>query len=142
MANPLFARKPLALLMEEMKGENRLSRVLGPVQLTALGVGAITGILVIGIKDGASFNAGMVIVKLAVVFFVIVVGAFYINPANWRPFAPYGLTGVSFFGKPLLGGTDAGGQPVGMLSGAAIIFFAYIGFDAVSTQAEEAKNPK
>ena len=52
------------------------------------------------------------------------------------------MTGVSFFGHTLLGQIDAGGQPVGMLAGAAIIFFAYIGFDSVSTHAEEAKNPK
>jgi APA family basic amino acid/polyamine antiporter len=75
------------------------------------------------------------------VFFVIAVGAFYVNPANWHPFAPFGLTGVSFFGKTVLGQTDAGGQPLGMLAGAAIIFFAYIGFDSVSTHAEEARRP-
>ena len=51
------------------------------------------------------------------------------------------MTGVSFFGYPLFGQTNAGGQPVGMIAGAAIIFFAYIGFDSVSTHAEEAKNP-
>jgi basic amino acid/polyamine antiporter, APA family len=113
------------------------------IDLPAIAITAIiTWILVRGIKESASFNAGMVMVKLAVVFFVIIVGAFYVNPANWHPFAPFGFTGISFFGKPLFGATDAGGNPVGMLSGAAIIFFAYIGFDAVSTQAEEAKNPK
>jgi APA family basic amino acid/polyamine antiporter len=109
-----------------------------PAILIAL---AVTVILVKGIRESASFNASMVGVKLAVVLFVIVVGVFYIDPANWRPFAPYGLTGVSFFGRTILGGTDAGGQPVGMLAGAAIIFFAYIGFDSVSTHAEEAKRP-
>ncbi len=280
MANNLFAKKPLALLLEEMKGENRLRRVLGPVTLTSLGVGAIIGtgifvltgvaahdkagpglilsfgaagvacvfaalcyaefasmapvagsaytyayatlgelfawiigwdlvleyavgsstvahgwsahfqdllksfgivipysfanapfdfnldtghffatgaffdvpailitaaittILVIGIRESAGFNAGMVIVKLAIVLFVIVVGAFYIDPANWHPFAPYGYTGISFFGHTLFGQTGASGAPVGILAGAAIIFFAYIGFDSVSTHAEEAKNPK
>src|SRR6185436_12092411 len=59
-----------------------------------------------------------------------------------HPFAPYGWTGLSFFGLPIAGQTNAGGQPVGMLAGAAIIFFAYIGFDSVSTHAEEAINPK
>ena len=280
MANNLFAKKPLALLLEEMKGENRLRRVLGPVTLTSLGVGAIIGtgifvltgvaahdkagpglvvsfaaagvacvfaalcyaefasmapvagsaytyayatlgelfawiigwdlvleyavgsstvahgwsahfqdllksfgvhipyafanapfdfnpeigrffptgayfdvpaiiitaiittILVIGIRESASFNAGMVIVKLAIVFFVIVVGAFYIDPANWHPFAPYGYTGISFFGHTLFGQTGSGGAPLGILAGAAIIFFAYIGFDSVSTHAEEAKHPQ
>ncbi len=280
MNSNLFARKPLALLIEEMKGENRLRRVLGPVTLTSLGVGAIIGtgifvltgvaahdktgpalilsfvvagmasifaalcysefasmvpvagsaytyayatlgelfawiigwdlileyavasatvahgwshyfqdfisiigfkfphafgnapfdfnpatgllsatgtildfpaiviaaiittILVIGIRESASFNAVMVILKLVIVLFVIVVGAFYVNPANWHPFAPFGLTGISFFGKTLFGQTGLGGEPLGMLAGAAIIFFAYIGFDSVSTHAEEARNPK
>ncbi len=279
MASQLFAKKPLSLLLEEMAGEHRLRRVLGPVQLTSLGVGAIIGtgifvltgqaahdktgpalilsfvfsgiacvfaalcyaefasmvpvagsaytyayatlgellawiigwdlvleyavgsatvahgwshyfqdfigilglklphalttapfdydpklgklvstgtvldlpaiviaasitiILVKGIKESASFNAGMVMVKLAVVLFVIGVGAFYVDPRNWEPFAPYGLTGVSFFGHTLFGQTGKGGEPLGMLAGAAVIFFAYIGFDSVSTHAEEARRP-
>src|SRR4029079_13250622 len=74
---------------------------------------------------------------------VIVVGAFYVNPENWtRDFAPYGWTGINIFGYHLLGQQTAEGTPIGMLAGAAIIFFAYIGFDAVSTQAEEAQNPQ
>jgi APA family basic amino acid/polyamine antiporter len=101
----------------------------------------LTAILVKGIRESASFNATMVGIKLVIVFFVIAVGAFYINPANWHPFAPFGFTGISFFGKTVLGQSDAGGQPLGMLAGAAIIFFAYIGFDSVSTHAEEAKRP-
>ena len=279
MANQLFARKPLAMLLEEAKGENRLRRVLGPVQLTSLGIGAIIGtgifvltgvaahdktgpalmlsfvaaglacvfaalcysefasmvpvagsaytyayatlgelfawiigwdlileyavasatvahgwsknfldllaifgipfpaalanspidynpvtghfvstgalfdlpaviiaalvtwVLVTGIKESATFNTAMVVVKLAVVFLVIGVGVFYVNPENWHPFAPFGLTGVSFFGHTLFGQTGAGGEPLGMLAGAAVIFFAYIGFDSISTHAEEAKNP-
>ena len=104
--------------------------------------GLVTVILVIGIKESASFNAVMVIIKLAVVLFVIAVGAMYVNPQNWVPFAPYGLTGISFFGKTIAGQSAVGGEPLGMMAGAAVIFFAYIGFDAVSTQAEEAKNPK
>ena len=279
MKRQLLATKPLAMLLEEMKGENRLRRILGPIQLTSLGVGAIIGtgifvltgkaahdnagpalilsfvvsgiacvfaalcyaefasmvpvagsaytyayatmgelfawiigwvlvleytvvsatvahgwsayfqdfigifghhvphalagapfdynpalghvvstgewfdlpaivitiviaaILVKGIRESASFNATIVGIKLAIVLFVIVVGAFYVNPANWHPFAPFGFTGISFFGKTVLGQSDAGGQPLGMLAGAAIIFFAYIGFDSVSTHAEEAKRP-
>jgi APA family basic amino acid/polyamine antiporter len=280
MRNQLFARKPLSLLLEEMAGENRLRRVLGPVQLTSLGVGAIIGtgifvltgvaahdkvgpalslsfvvagaacifaalcyaefasmvpvagsaytyayatlgelfawiigwdlvleyavgsatvahgwshyfqdfigilgiklphvftnapfdfnpatgqiagtgtiidlpalviagiitvVLVIGIRESASFNAAMVIVKVAIVLFVITVGALYVDPKNWRPFAPYGYTGLSFFGYTLLGETGKGGEPLGMLAGAATIFFAYIGFDSVSTHAEESRNPR
>jgi len=101
----------------------------------------VTIILVKGIQESATFNAGIVMLKVAIVLFVIVVGARYINPANWKPFAPFGLTGISFFGHTLFGQTGPGGEPVGMLAGAAIVFFAYIGFDSVSTHAEEARNP-
>src|SRR5205823_842778 len=111
----------------------------GVVNLPAiLIVTLVTIVLVKGIQESAGFNATMVFLKVTVVLFVILVGAFYINPANWAPFAPFGLTGVSFFGHTLLGEVNAGGEPVGMLAGAAIIFFAYIGFDSVSTHAEEA----
>jgi APA family basic amino acid/polyamine antiporter len=101
----------------------------------------VTIVLVKGIRESAGVNTAMVIVKVAVVLVVIAVGAFYVDPRNWHPFAPYGLSGFSLFGHPILGKT-VGGQPVGMLAGAAVIFFAYIGFDSVSTHAEEAKNPK
>ncbi|PYQ50254.1 MAG: amino acid permease [Acidobacteria bacterium] len=274
----LFARKPLELLLEEMKGEHRLRRILGPIQLTSLGIGAIIGagifvatgaaahnvggpalmlsytvagitcvfaalcyaefasmvpvagsaytyayatlgelfawiigwdlvleyavgsatvatgwsgyfqnvlaklnivlpkavqvspwrfnnghlestgafmnlpavvivtiltiVLVKGIHESANFNATMVAIKVVAVIFVIIVGAFYIDPANWHPFAPYGWTGLNFFGIQIAGQHNAGGQPVGMLAGAAIIFFAYIGFDSVSTHTEEARNPQ
>lgn len=278
MAKQLFARKPLEVLLEEMKGEHRLRRVLGPVQLTSLGVGAIIGagifvatgaaahhtagpslmisysvagltcvfaalcyaefasmapvagsaftyayatlgelfawiigwdlvleyavgsatvangwssffqsllpgvgihlpdairqapivydataghfaktngivnlpaviivaivtaVLVKGIQESASFNATMVGIKVAAVLFVILVGAFYINPDNWKPFAPYGWGGLNLFGKTVWG-QSVGSTPVGMLAGSAIIFFAYIGFDSVSTHAEEARRP-
>jgi APA family basic amino acid/polyamine antiporter len=103
----------------------------------------VTAILVKGISESAGFNALMVGIKVAAVLFVIAVGAFYINTSNWtRDFAPYGWTGVSFFGIPVSGQTNKGGEPIGLLAGAAIIFFAYIGFDSVSTHAEEARNPK
>ena len=104
--------------------------------------GIVTWILVKGIRESASVNAAVVILKVVVVFFVIIVGAFYVNPENWKPFSPFGLGGISFFGHTIWGQTDAGGAPVGMLAGAAIIFFAYIGFDSVSTHAEEAKKPQ
>jgi APA family basic amino acid/polyamine antiporter len=101
----------------------------------------ITAILVKGIRESAGLNAGIVALKVSIVLFVIAVGSFHIDPANWHPFAPYGLTGISFFGKTLFGQTGPGGEPLGMLAGAAIVFFAYIGFDSVSTHAEEARQP-
>jgi amino acid transporter len=101
----------------------------------------VTIVLVKGIQESAVFNTIMVLIKVAAVLFVIVVGAFLVNPANWRPFSPYGWTGVTFFGFSILGESQ-GGHPVGMLAGAAIIFFAYIGFDSVSTHAEEAEKPQ
>src|SRR5262245_32963687 len=255
MANQLFARKPLQVLLDEMRGEHRLRRVLGPVTLTALGIGAVIGagifvatgeaarytagpalmisymvagvtcifaalcyaefasmapvagsaytyayttmgelfawiigwdlvleyavgastvangwsgyfqsvlkkfqivlpdvlasaplvykegsfeltgawinlpaiiivaivtaVLVKGIQESAGFNALMVFIKVAAVLFVILVGAFYINPANWEPFAPFGWTGINVFGYHVAGQTNEGGEPVGMLAGAA-----------------------
>jgi APA family basic amino acid/polyamine antiporter len=101
----------------------------------------VTIVLVKGIRESASLNTAIVIVKLSIVFFVIAVGSFYVHAVNWRPFAPFGLTGLSFFGHTVLGRTGPAGAPVGMLAGAAIVFFAYIGFDSISTHAEEARNP-
>jgi amino acid transporter len=103
----------------------------------------VTLVLVKGIQESAGFNALMVGIKVAAVLFVIGVGAFFINTDNWtRDYAPYGWSGVGFFGIPVLGETNKAGQPVGVLAGAAIIFFAYIGFDSVSTHAEEARKPQ
>jgi len=101
----------------------------------------LTVILVKGIKESATFNAIMVVTKLVIVLMVIGIGAAYINPANWHPFAPFGYTGVSFFGHTLFGIAAPGGEPLGMIAGAAIIFFAYIGFDSVSVHSEESRNP-
>ena len=110
--------------------------------LAMLITGVITCVLILGIRESAWFNAAMVIVKICIVLFVIFVGASYVNPENWHPFAPYGYTGIKLFGLHIAGEMDNGGRPVGMLAAASVIFFAYIGFDAVSTQAEEARNPK
>lgn len=111
------------------------------VDVPALFITAIvTMILVIGIRESAGFNASMVVLKLAIVIFAIAVGAFYIIPANWtNNFAPYGFGGITL---PFLSHGESGAQPVGMLAGAATIFFAYIGFDSISTHSEEAKNPQ
>src|SRR5208283_3045906 len=81
----------------------------------------ITGVLYVGISESARLNSFIVAIKLTAVAVVIGVGAFYVHPYHWTPFAPYGMRGIS--------------------SAAAYIFFAYIGFDAVSTAAEEVKDP-
>lgn len=93
----------------------------------------VTAILVKGIKEAASTNNLIVILKVAVVLFVIAVGAFFVKSANWTPFIPEHFVdskGDSHFGWG------------GVVTAATIVFFAYIGFDAVSTQAGEAINPK
>jgi len=102
----------------------------------------LTIVLVVGIRESSRFNNTMVAIKLAVVLLVIGAGIFYVKSANWHPFAPMGWAGLSLFGKTLWGQTGANGAPVGMLAGAAMIFFAYIGFDSVSTHAEEARHPQ
>jgi len=85
----------------------------------------------------------MVAVKLGVVLFVIFAGLPYVKFSNWSDnFAPYGYGGVSFFGHLVWGEVNPATKlPAGVMAGAALIFFAYLGFDAVSTNAEEAKNP-
>jgi APA family basic amino acid/polyamine antiporter len=92
-------------------------------------VGFVTILLVIGIKESASFNDIVVALKLAVILTFIAVGFAFINRANWHPFIPPSLRPGEFGWS-------------GVLRGAGVIFFAYIGFDAVSTAAQEAKNPQ
>jgi APA family basic amino acid/polyamine antiporter len=82
----------------------------------------VTIVLVVGVKESARTTGVIVVIKLAVVLFFIAVGVSSVDPANWSPFMPYGFQGVG--------------------AAAAIVFFAYIGFDAVSTTAEEARNPQ
>ncbi len=131
---------PKALSTAPLDGNLHLTGTL--VDLPAvLIVSLLTVILVMGIRESAWVNGIMVLVKLSVVLFVIMVGMFYVHPENWTPFAPFGWEGLSFFGDKLVWGQLRDGRPVGMLAGAGMMFFAYIGFDAVSTQAEEARNP-
>ena len=96
----------------------------------------VTALLVRGTKEAAKANNVIVIVKIAAVLFVIIVGAFCINTANWVPFIPDETTILDHGKERFVYGWN------GIVSGAAAIFFAYVGFDAVSTQAGEAINPK
>jgi basic amino acid/polyamine antiporter, APA family len=90
----------------------------------------VTTLLVIGIKESANFNSAIVIIKIAVVLLFIVGASHAINPANWHPFIPPNTGQFGHFGWS------------GILAGGGLVFFAYIGFDAVSTAAQEAKNPQ
>lgn len=102
----------------------------GILNLPAMALIAIlTGLLVIGIKESARFNNIVVVIKTAIVLLVIIFGFQYVNPDNWKPFIPEN-TGPGQFGFS------------GIMRAAGVIFFAYIGFDAVSTAAQEAKNPQ
>lgn len=102
----------------------------------------LTLILIRGIKESARINNFMVAFKVTIVLFVILGGIAFISPSNYQPFMPYGFFGISFFGYTAVGGTDKKGDSVGVLAAASIVFFAFIGFDAVSTQAEECENPQ
>jgi basic amino acid/polyamine antiporter, APA family len=95
-----------------------------PIVFNALAmaiVALVTMVLVFGIRESAWFNALMVAIKIAILAFFVFVSVAFIRPENWHPFAPNGAAGIG--------------------AGAAVIFFSYIGFDAVSTCAEETKNP-
>jgi APA family basic amino acid/polyamine antiporter len=126
----------------------------------ALIVLAITAILVRGIRESARVNITLVVLKLAIIVFVIVAGLFFVNPANWTGISPdlrakpedpaegWGLLG-QFGAHHVFGAADEGTRSPflpfglsGVLVGAAVVFFSYLGFDAVSTTAEEARNPR
>jgi APA family basic amino acid/polyamine antiporter len=93
-------------------------------------IAIVTTLLVVGIKESASVNNVIVFIKLAVVLLFIIMAAPHVNPDNWHPFIPPNTGAREHFGFS------------GVVAGAAIVFFAYIGFDAVSTAAQEAKNPQ
>jgi APA family basic amino acid/polyamine antiporter len=88
-------------------------------------------LLIVGVKQSAKANNAMVFVKLITITVFISVAVFNVNPANWQPFMPFGWFE-----------TLPDGKTTGVLAGASIVFFAYVGFDAVSTAAEEARNPQ
>lgn len=95
----------------------------GVINLPAIFIIMLIVVLLIrGVRESANFNNIIVAIKISVVLLFIVIGSFHINPVNWKPFMPFGWSGV--------------------IRGAAVVFFAYIGFDAVSTAAEEVKNPQ
>lgn len=126
---------------------------LGPIDLdwgALLIVAVVSVLLTLGTKLSSNFSAVVTAIKVAVVVLVVVVGAFYINPANFSPFIPPTETGAGAAGTgvdqsvfSLL--TGAGGSHYGwygVLAGASIVFFAFIGFDIVATTAEETRNPQ
>ncbi len=107
------------------------STVAGVVNLPAVFIIAVlTTLLVLGTKESARLNNIMVAIKLTVVLAFIVIGAFFVHPANWHPFIPQNTGEFGNFGAS------------GILRGSAVVFFAFIGFDAVSTAAQEARKPQ
>jgi len=108
-----------------------LPHLTGILNLPAMFVvAAITILLLIGIRESARFNNVMVVIKVFVILLFIGIGFMFVNKANWHPFIPKNTGVWGHYGWS------------GIFRGAAVIFFAYIGFDAVSTAAQEAKNPK
>lgn len=122
--NPIFTQ-PYGTIVTLADGTTDTALFNAPAFFSML---VVTGILMKGIKESATLNNIMVAIKLAVILAVIAVGAFYVNTENWFPFIP----------EPV--GNKYGWS--GVFSATTVIFFAYIGFDAVSTAAQEAKNPQ
>jgi APA family basic amino acid/polyamine antiporter len=125
----------------------------GVVNLPAAGIALLLmAILVVGIRASSSFNVAITVIKLAVVFFFIGVGLFLVNTANWDPFIPSAGADIASASKekaaePSLLQAITGAEQqsfgfTGIITAAAIVFFAYIGFDVVATTSEEARNPQ
>jgi APA family basic amino acid/polyamine antiporter len=91
----------------------------------------LMGLLIIGVRQSAQLNTAMVFIKVLTIIVFASIAAFNVEPANWHPFMPYGWFN-----------TLPDGSTTGVLAGASLVFFAYVGFDAVSTAAEEAKDPQ
>lgn len=127
--------EPTTRLLERLAAEGvnvaSLPTSEGIMNLPAfLGIMAVTGLLVLGVSESVTVNNVIVFIKASVIVAFVILGAFYINPENWSPFIPentgqFGEYGVS-----------------GIFRAASVIFFAYVGFEAVSTAAQEAKNPQ
>ena len=124
---PAFTQAPLSVLGTHTLVRNPGGVLNVPAVLLVL---LMTTLLVIGIKESARFNNLIVFVKVAIVFLVIGFGFMFVNSANWHPFIPPNGGSFGQYGWS------------GIVRGAGVVFFAYIGFDAVSTAAQEAKNPQ
>jgi APA family basic amino acid/polyamine antiporter len=124
---PAWTEAPLTLVGTHHLVMNAGGILNVPAMLIVL---FMTALLVIGIHESSRFNNVIVFVKLLIVVLVIGVGFRYVNTANWKPFLPDNTGELGHFGWS------------GMVRGAAVVFFAYIGFDAVSTAAQEARNPQ
>jgi APA family basic amino acid/polyamine antiporter len=104
----------------------------GLVNLPAVAIILILMVMLcVGVRESAKLNMGMVFIKLLAIVIFVGVAVFHVNPENWSPFAPFGWFSYNEAGKP-----------IGILAGASVVFFAYVGFDAVSTAVEEAHEPK
>ncbi|MBI1808560.1 MAG: amino acid permease [Gemmatimonadetes bacterium] len=122
-----FAGAPLKWVEAHRAFEATASVVNLPAMVL---IALLTGLLVVGIRESARFNNIAVFIKLAIVLLVIGFGFMYVNTANWHPFIPENTGTFGHYGW------------TGVVRGSAVVFFAYIGFDAVSTAAQEAKNPQ
>ncbi|HYJ80872.1 MAG TPA: amino acid permease [Longimicrobiaceae bacterium] len=117
--------------MQVVDGSQSLVRTGAILNLPAMAlILLMTCLLVVGISESARFNNIIVYVKVAIVLLVIIFGFQYVDSANWKPFIPPNTGEFGHYGLS------------GIVRGAAVVFFAYIGFDAVSTAAQEAKNPQ
>lgn len=104
----------------------------GIVNLPAVAIiGVLTWLLVLGVRESARLNAAIVFVKLLAISIFIAIASFHVDPANWSPFMPFGWFGHTEDGKT-----------IGVLAGASLVFFAYMGFDAVSTAVGECRKPQ
>jgi len=124
---PAFTQAPLSVVGTHTLVRNPGGVLNVPAVLLVL---VMTALLVIGIKESARFNNVIVFIKVAIVFLVIGFGFMFVNSANWHPFIPENTGSFGNYGWS------------GIVRGAGVVFFAYIGFDAVSTAAQEAKNPQ
>lgn len=121
---------PQALSQSTMQFQDGVLRATESVNLVgALGILAVTGLLAVGVSESASVNNIIVVIKIGVLLAFILIGIAYVNPDNWRPFVPENEGGFRYGWE-------------GVFRAASLVFFAYVGFEAVSTAAGEAKNPQ